>query len=391
MIDLAFVIGERIKGELNRHPVLYKRFNVSMSDCYDEMLKNYVKILKIINDEYSDDHVFKAREFVMDSVLFSLAYSEYICSNYLGNQQIIMDFVKKKLKSAEKGKFSMKKLNENLSEYIIFFYLVCGVFLKSDLYLNFDKLEYESDGANNKRFEYTFKMKNKKNINVEVKALDCDPFSKDNLDMFQFKDGDILAKAFVPNVKLEEYVTKDKLEAITEISSNYRQLKKNIKKIKEKCESNGDINLGFIIINYGTSIEEFFSYLLNSKNGILNLINTDGISDIVLFSMCTSTTLMFDEVYENEHILSFVMKDNEIENEIFRKLRLDNYVFKDGKVAEGIKYIAEEEFGLYKYIRRNDMVTILRHDVDDDIINEETKKFKNTVEGIKFITDNISE
>jgi len=390
MIDLAFVIDKTIKGELNRYSLLYERFNISMVDCYNEIFKNYVKILKIINDEYSDNHLFKAREFVMDGVLFSLAYSEYVCSNYLGNQQIIMDFVKKKLKSIERGKFSIKKFNENLSEYMIFFYLVCGIFFKSDLYLDFDKLEYESEGANNKRFEYTFKMKSNRNINVEVKALDCDPFSKDNLNKFKFRDGDILAKSFFPNTKLEEFFNKDDLNEITEISSNYRQLKKNVKRIKEKCESNGEINLGFIIINYGTSREEFFSYLLNSKNGILNLINTDGISNLILFSMCTHTTLMFDEVYENGHILSFAAKHNEIEDEVFRKLRLDNFIFKDGKMREGVSEIAEEKFGVYKYIMRNEILTILRYDIEDDIIDEETKNFKDIVDDLKFIADNIS-
>lgn len=36
------------------------------------------------------------------------------------------------------------------------------------------------------------------------------------------------------------------------------------------------------------------------------------------------------------------------------------------------------------------MVTILRNDLDDDIINKEIKKLKDTEKEVKFITDNIT-
>ena len=54
------------------------------------------------------------------------------------------------------------------------------------------------------------------------------------------------------------------------LKSNVRQVGKNIKKINEKCVVGAaEVNLGFLMINYGTSREEFISYLMNENDGYL--------------------------------------------------------------------------------------------------------------------------
>jgi len=365
------LLREIIKNSLIKNPILYKRFKLDFYSCCQKIYVNCVYVLDIVSEKYPQEHFFKSKEFITDNFLFSIAYSKLICDDYLDNREIMNDFINKKLKSLYNGKFNIKTWNESSSEFVIFFYLICSIFFKSDLYKDFVKIEYEPDGANNKRFEYSFVFKDRQ-MNIEVKAIDCDPLSRDNLK--GVKDGQLLGKSYFPNVKLSEFLSNDVLENINEISSNYRQVKKNIKRIKEKCILRAkDINIGFLIINYGTSREEYFSYLLNKEKGIIDLVNLDGIDNLVLFSMCTSTTLMFDEVYDNDHILSFANSFNEEKEVFFEKLRLDNYIYKDGKIK--INYdIVNQQYGIYKYIRRKGIETIQPYYIKEEIVDNVSKQ-----------------
>ncbi|GAB6169079.1 hypothetical protein JCM1393_15390 [Clostridium carnis] len=365
----GIIITNRIWSNLDRYPVLYERFYMNKLYCYEEILKSAYDILEIIKTDYPKGHLFLRDEFIFDEMLFSIAYCNFIGKKYLGNVEIMNDFINKKLKSMYKGVFSIKVFNENLSEFMIYFYMLTSIFFKSDLYKDFKTIKYETIGANNKRFEYTFIIGNKE-INIEVKALDCDPFSKDNLDVRELKDGDIFIKSYF-NRPIEEYNI-IKLNKVKILSSNYRQLKKNIKRIDEKCKKTdlNTINLGFVIINYGTSREEFLSYLFNSKYGIMNLYDVKNVDGIMLFSMCTDTTLLFDEVYLNDHILTALLNDN-IENfKLFEALRLDKYIYNNGCVIDDITSIVEEEYQLYRYILKGGLMTIESYYIDENIIEE---------------------
>ena len=185
-------IKSKIEGTLKNYTILYERF-ICKNIIDEQIYKSYIKIVDIIENVYPDKHLFKRDKFLFDEILFSLAYCDFICDKYLGNRDIMSDFINKKLKSTYKGKFDIKTYNENLSEFMIFFFLFISIFFKSDLYNNFKRLEYESEGADNKRFEYTFVLVDKR-INVEVKALECDPFIKDNISINGLKDGDLFIK-----------------------------------------------------------------------------------------------------------------------------------------------------------------------------------------------------
>lgn len=374
---------------LYKEQILFLRFGVSMKECYTEVLANSEEILNIIDTDYPEGHIFKRKEFVIDKFLFSFSYSKFICKKYLNNTDMMNDYINKKFKSMNNGKFNYKTFNENLSEFEIFFYIFCGIYFKSELYKNINHLEYETGGSNNKKYEYTFVFKNGTKLNFEVKALDCDPFSRDNK-IFKnkiFKDGDMLGKAYFPNTKLVDFIG-DKIKSVVEISSNYRQLNKNIRRIKEKFEvrNDKDVNIGVVVINYGTSREEFFSYLLNNEYGLINVQDFGNIDNLVLFSMCSGTTLMMDEVYENEHIFSVCLKSDEFKRNIYNSLRLNNYIVEDGKVEKRFEEFKNEEFALYKYIKRNGFYTIQPYDIEDSIIDSEFGKLRDTYDGLEEIT-----
>lgn len=377
---------------LSKEPILFMRFGVSMEECYNEVLTNAQEILNIIDDTYPSNHIFKTKKFVTDRFLFSFSYSRFICKKYLDNTEMMDDYINKKFKSLNNGKFNYKSFNENLSEFSVFFYVFCGIYFRSKLYEIIDHLEYETNGANNKKYEYTFVLKDGTKLNFEVKALDCDPFSRDS-SIFKdkkFRDGDILGKAYFPNTKLVDFIS-DKSYEITEISSNYRQLNKNVRRIKEKFElrNDKDINIGVIVINYGTSREEFFAYLLNSKYGLINVQDFGNIDNLILFSMCSYTTLMMDEIYANEHIFSVTMKSDEYEKNIFNSLRLDNYIVENGIVDKRFDDFRNEEFSLYKYIMRNGFMTIQPYDIEDSSIDDELSELRDVYNSLDEIKKKI--
>ncbi|WP_050413634.1 hypothetical protein, partial [Clostridium botulinum] len=291
-----------------------------------------------------------------------------------------------------KGVFNYKSLNENLSEFSVFFYIFCGIYFKSELYKIIDHLDYEPNGSNNKKYEYTFVLKDKTKLNFEVKTLDCDPFSKDAkiLKDINLKDGDILGKAYFPNSNLEDFIDY-KTNGIVEISSSYRQTNRNIRNIKKKFETRNDkdINIGVIVINYGTSREEFFSYLLNDEYGLINVQDFGNIDNLVLFSMCGHTTLMMNEIYENEHIFSVSINTDRYKKDIFNSLRLDNYIIKDGKIESRFYDFKTEKFSLYKYIMRNGFVTIQPYYIEDNIINDELSELRDIYNDLNEISKRI--
>ncbi|WP_411682900.1 hypothetical protein [Clostridium thailandense] len=141
---------------LHKEQILFLRFGVSIEECYTEVLANSEEILNIIDTDYPEGHIFKRKEFVMDKFLFSFSYSKFICKKYLNNTDMMNDYINKKFKSMNNGKFNYKTFNENLSEFEIFFYIFCGIYFKSELYKNINHLEYETGGSNNKKYEYTF-------------------------------------------------------------------------------------------------------------------------------------------------------------------------------------------------------------------------------------------
>ena len=97
--------------------------------------------------------------------------------------------------------------------------------------------------------------------------------------------------------------------------------------------------------------------------------------------MCTATTLLFEEVYERNHVLTTLLNDNLYNNNLFRKLRLDNHIYKNGNVVDKLKDIVEEEYQLYKFIFKNNMITIESCYIDDEVVEFETNSLYKKLHG----------
>ncbi|NOW84908.1 hypothetical protein B0H39_002789 [Clostridium beijerinckii] len=101
------------------------------------------------------------------------------------------------------------------------------------------------------------------------------------------------------------------------------------------------MNIGVLVINYGISREEFFSYFLHEERGIIRRKDFGNIDNLILFSNTHQSSFLLDEIYETQHIFAVNLNLDNYKEEIFRKLRLDNYIIKNGLI--------EDEYSSYQY------------------------------------------
>ena len=360
------VIGNIVK-QLNEYPQLYDAFSIEKEELSANLYTEYEKIYGYIKIYYPDGHVMKQWTVLFDAIFFSLAYCSYIVPVYLHNTEMMKDLIEKKLVCADKRKcFDWKIFNESYSEFEIFFYLFSSIFLKSNLHKEFVKLEYESNGNKNKRFEYSFLFVNRK-INVEVKALECAPELSDQYDIKRMKDGTRFYKNYFFS-QSDDIVPYEIRKESIRLKSNVRQVGKNIKKINEKCVVGAaEVNLGFLMINYGTSREEFISYLMNENDGYLVKNPLDKIDALILFSMCISTDLLMDNIRKQEHIFVFE-NEKRVDEQLLIDMRLDNFVTDNDESP--YKHLFNERYGEYIGINRGKMLTIQRNNLTQEQINE---------------------
>lgn len=355
----TLLLKAHIERQLDMEPRMYQCFNASKDDFINGIYESFVKIEEIVQ-RYPKEHVFKNSKILFDAMLFSLAYCYFIVPHFFKCNEMMDDLLIRKLPSRYAEKFSMESFNQNWCEFEIFFYLVSSIFFRSDLHTSFKRLVYEGRGATNKKFEYSFEF-DTFSLNIEVKSLECDPFRRDKIDMFKMKDGELYYKNYFSAEDDNTLIPYDVICKATKLSSNLRQVKKNIKRINEKCISSADnINLGFIMINYGTSREEYISYLLNDKYGWLQKNTLDKIDGLIFFSMCTNTDLCMDNILQKDHIMLFTDHEEERYCKLFEKLRIHNYVKKGNKISKEIISIANEKWGIYEGIKYNSCVSIQR-------------------------------
>lgn len=364
------VIEAKTLMEIMHNNYLAEPLNITLEEFYRNILKNKLEILDIIDSKYPKYHMFKNDRFKFGTYLFCFAYAKLVCENFLNNSEIMNDYISKKFISKYDGRFCNKTYNENLSEFTVFYYILTSIFIESDLYKDIESLEYEGEGANNKRYEYTFKFKDGKKLNFEVKTMTCDPIIKGELNRTQLKDGDLLYKTYFPGTNIDNYTEIDLEYRENEISSDYRKTKKNIKNInnKFKKDSEEDINIGVLCINYGTSVEEFISYIYNKEYGILNKdIDTSNIDNLILFSMSSvAKSITLDDLYQSNHVLSICNK----EKDMFKKLRIDRYICNGDEFNPVFESCKDEYYGLYKYIHRNGYLHIVPSYVEEETINK---------------------
>ena len=351
-----------IEQTIEKYPELLQTFGVNRQDGVKGIFAGYEAMMSVVRAKYPQGHPFLRKNFLLDGTAFSLAYCRYIVPKYLGNSEMMTDLLERKLLSHKDGHFNTKLFNEGFSEFEIFFYLFVGIFIKSRRYDmdGFLRLEYEPDGNQNKHFEYAFVFKDYK-IKVEVKALECDPEYADGINLTQMKHGTLFYKNYFPALKEEDVVPESIRKSARKLKSNYRQVSKNVKKINEKCtEDAKTIHLGFLMINYGTSREEFISYLMHPEHGYLIRNPLDKMDALVLFSMCVDTDLLMEEILRQEHILVF--SNEKMDNRaLFEDLRLNHCT----ATGERKKYAEEpsETYGVYKGYNKDGIVHIQRADV----------------------------
>lgn len=111
------------------------------------------------------------------------------------------------------------------------------------------------------------------------------------------------------------------------------------------------------MINYGTSREEYISYLLNSKYGYLIRSPLNTIDAIVLFSFYSITDLFMNNILKEQHLFVFP-KNRAVTKELFNKLRLTIYA--EDCLYKGGKNIAEERYGVYRGLKNEHGITIQR-------------------------------
>lgn len=363
----SILIKGNIIHQLNGYPELYLAFSIPKDKLVENLYKEYEKIFNYVKGHYPDNHVLRQNTIFFDAILFSLAYCSFIVPKYLHNTEMMKDMLEKKLVCADKNKrFSWKMFNESYSEFEIFFYLFSSIFLKSNLHEDFVKLEYESDGNKNKRFEYSFIFTQWK-VNVEVKALECAPELSDNYKLVNMQDGTRFYKKYFFS-QPDDVVPCEIINNSIRLKSNIRQVGKNIKKINEKCkESTNEVNLGFLMINYGTSREEYISYLMNEKEGYLVKNPLDKIDALILFSMCMNTDLLMEEIRKQSHIFVF-KNENRADERLLINLRLDNFV--QNNEVSPYKYLFHEIYGEYIGINRDGIVTIQRSNITEEEIDK---------------------
>ena len=336
-----------IDNLLEQQPLLYERLNLNHKNCKIRIMENAKYILDFVQNKYNDDHPFRDIGFIDKPVLYQIAYSKLICEDYLENRNIINNYLDKKLISNIEGKFDIDLFNRNMNELMLLIYILMGIYIKSDLHTKIVRIDYEEIEPNSKEFEYSFICNDEYRINVEVKTLDCDPFLRDKdvmrgIDIYK---KNIYIKKFFHGVDAEEELNSilDGVKEYTELKSNYRQVNSNIKKIRKKFEqkTEQDVNIGVLVINYGTSREEFFSYFLHEERGIVRRKDVGNIDNLNLFSNTHQSSFLLDEIYETQHIFAVNLNLDNYKEEIFRKLRLDNYIIKNGLI--------EDEYSSYQY------------------------------------------
>ena len=151
-----------------------------MKDFNEEEIK-YMELInegrkyvfsRIQNNTYPQGHIFNSNKFGSeDFVIYLLA----IIKIYIRDTVMLDDYIDKKLKADNNGKFDIEIYYQGLNEIIFYVYLLMGS-LESGILKDLSFIAYESSSITNhdKRLEYSF-VYDDIVIGVEIKTISCDP------------------------------------------------------------------------------------------------------------------------------------------------------------------------------------------------------------------------
>lgn len=313
---------------------------------------------------YPIGHPFLDGQFEKDIVFHMLT----LLKLYIHENNIIDDFLKK-LKANKDGNFIHAQYFEALGEVTFFYYLFIGL-LENKYLSKVYNIIYEPENIfeNNKKLEYSFTLitpeQNLDMINFEVKTISCDPFLRE--DNINLNNGMVLVKPFFNDVEINEEFIKEEIPEfiLLESSTHLRQLKKNIKKIISKYEGEKRlpykmINVGVFIVQFATSLEEFYAYLLHPTKGILFNMEFGNLDALVFFSLTSRTELDMSDIYNGNHLFSICLNNDRKVLDYLRMFRLDNFVAVESKVNNNFTEYANREYGAYRVVNKEGFLFVV--------------------------------
>ena len=97
----------------------------------------------------------------------------------------------------------------------------------------------------------------------------------------------------------------------------------------ETTRKYNNINLGFIVLNRASSIEEFYSFLYNKRSGLIKRILPENLDALILFSLDAVNTVILDNLLEKNYIQTIVFNASNRVMAYLRSLGLDNIIQKE--------------------------------------------------------------
>ncbi len=353
-----------------------------MNNAIDRMKKEILELIK--SSKYPDNHLFLEENFENDIVMNMLVFTKCFIRQFkIIDEEILNDYISKKFRAVKNGKFDLESYYQNLNEFIFFYYLILNI--SKNQYINFlTQIKYEplSPTNDNQRVEYSFDFEfpgeEKYCVNFEMKTITCDPFIKEG--KFFYENRQKFIKRFFNDVNLNEIIDQQELDNyfILENSTHYRQLSNNIKKIAKKfSKQKNTLNVGVIVIQFATSLEEFFAYLFHPTKGLLYNLDFQNIDCLVFFSMTPTPDINLEEIYEKNHLFTMLFNGDSNMQYLIRAFRLENYASIEKQVLEPFKHFANREYGKFTHICEKECSFFVSEYVSECEIQKYIKHIKN--------------
>lgn len=332
--------------------------------------KDYI-INKIKSSNYPFGHPFLDPRFENDLVLSCLIMIKL----YIRETGLIDDYIEKKFRAVKNGEFYLESYFQNLNEFMLFYYLF-NALTESDMVKKLQHIHYEpkSQADNEKQLEYSFIFSPDPQydfyVNFEVKTITCDPFLRAEGAEINFEQR--LIKRFFHDVDLTQLFSVEQLKeyVVLHESTHRRQIAKNIKKINEKFKKSGNVmNVGVIVVQFATSLEEFYAYLFHPEKGILYDADFSNLDCLVFFSLTNLTDIDMQGIYDSGHIFTMLFDEHGALTPYLKAFKLDNIVSVGKKVAPYLLEDAKKEFGIYRYVASHGVTFFVPEDASEESIS----------------------